>query len=140
MSNKFTYIIRSPKVGINNNIDLRLNGLPSQYKYFDCKVNGFFTKFLQNDVNQNGVICELKCNGASFYNGRDGNQNLNTMAITSTNNDYLVEPYQFRIGNFNNQLLNFQLVNENGDLFVNNNLVNQPWILILHMEGVEDEA
>jgi hypothetical protein len=140
MSNKFTYIIRSPTTGLNNNIYLRLNGLPSQYKYFDCKVHGFFTKFKFQDATQNGFLCELKCYGASFYNGRDGNQNLNTMAFTTTNNDYIHEPYAFRIGNFNNQLLNFQLVTESGALFVSSELADEPWVLVLHMEGVEDET
>jgi hypothetical protein len=139
-SNKFTYIIRSPTTGLNNNIYLRLNGLPSQYKYFDCKVHGFFTKFKFQDVNQNGFLCELKCYGASIVNGRDGNQNLNTVAFTTTNNDYVNEPYAFRIGNFNNQLLNFQMVNETGALFANSNYTDQPWVLVLNMEGVDDET
>jgi hypothetical protein len=138
-SKKFTYIIRSPLTGVNNNINLRLNGLPSQYKYFDCKVQGFYTKFKFQDGNQNGHVCELKCYGAQFQNGRDGTQPLSTMAITTTNNDYVNEPYTFRIENFNNTLLNFQLVNESGALFVNSTYANAPWILVLNMEGVEQD-
>ena len=33
MSNKFTYIIRSPSSGNTNSCDLNLRGLPSKYKY-----------------------------------------------------------------------------------------------------------
>jgi hypothetical protein len=32
------------------------------------------------------------------------------------------------------------LVNENGALFVNSELADEPWVLVLHMEGVEDET
>ena len=137
-SNKLTYIIRSPPTGLNKDIYLSLNGLTSRFNYFDCKVQGFYTNFVSDPLTQNGLICELKCNGASFVNGVDGNRNLNTMAITTMNNDYVNEPYQFRVANFNNTPLNFQLVNEKNELFVNTNNVNQIWILILNMEGVED--
>ena len=140
MSNKFTYIIRSPLEGNNNDIYMRLNGLPTQYRYFNVKVQGFYVPQLafQDLVNQNGQFVELKCYNLNIINGKDGSKNMNTVAITTTNNDYSSEPFQFQCENFNNQLLNFQLVNEFNDLYNIAGYAVVNWILILNMEGIED--
>lgn len=137
-TNKFTYIIRSPTAGINNNINLRLNGLPSKYKYFNVRVQGFYCPKLSfQNVNASGFFVELKCYGMNIINARDGTQSMQTVGITTTNNDYPIEPFQFQCENFNNQLLNFQVVNETGAAFLNN---GNPltWVLVLNMEGIEE--
>jgi len=141
-SNKFTYIIRSPTAGINNNINLRLNGLPSQYKYYNVTVQGFYApKLLFQGANQGGLFCELRCLGLNIINAKDGAQNMQTVGITTTNNDYVSCPFQFQCENFNNQLLNFQAVNESGALFTNGvgNAGPFTWILVLNMEGIEQD-
>ena len=137
--NKFNYIIRSPTTGVNNNINLRLTGLPSQYKYFDVTVQGFYCpKFKFQDATQNGLFAELKCFGLNIVNARDMSQNCQTVGITTTNNDYVSCPFTFQCENFNNQLLNFQLHNESGVAFTAT-AGAVTWVLVLQMEGISAE-
>lgn len=140
-SNKFTYIIRSPSTGTNNNIYLRLNGLPSQYKYFNVVVQGLYCPKLKfQDVNQNSLYAELRCIGLNIINARDSGQSMQTVGITTTNNDYSTEPFTFQCENFNNNQLNFQLVNETGALFTTTNDAGALcWVLVLNLEGIEPD-
>lgn len=137
MSNtsNFTYIIRSPVTGNTNNINLNLMGLPSQYQYFDCVIQGFYTCISDTTINAN--VVQLQCQGIDILNGKDSSKNLQTIALSPLNNDKIREPFRFRCANFNGKLLNFQLLNESGALVQyganSPTAYSTPWILVLNI-------
>ena len=145
MENTFTYVIRSMSKEVpgdnTNNCTMRLSGLPSQYKYFDCSVSALHVSTISG-VFTTGTI-EVRADVLDIVNGRDSKgTTLNTIAFASLNNTYPQGAYTFRCSNFNGRSIRFQLYDEQNVLLTSNYKTNgvldfnRPWILILKMVGV----
>lgn len=144
MSKTFTYIIRSPTTAnvTQNNINMTLTGLPSEVRYFDAELQGLYipkVTFQSNAANSNFI--ELKGYGMDII-GRDSNgvnnTSLNTVGITTLNNDYGFETYKFRVGNFNGANINFRLETGDGSTLWTNGAGTFNWILVLRLTPVEE--
>ena len=149
MENTFTYVIRSlnkdNSTDNTNNCAIRLSGLPSQYKYFDCTVSALHISTISGTFTT--ATFELRADVLDIVNGRDSKGgSLNTIAFASFNNTYPQGAYTFRCSNFNGRNIKFQLYDESNALLTSNYYngtalagvkdFNRPWILILNMVGV----
>ena len=140
MSKTITYIIRSPTAAgvTQNNINLQLTGLNSNYRYYDAELQGLYipkATFQSNNANSNFV--ELKAYGLEIL-GRDNNQANYTIGFTTLNNDYGFETYKFRCENFNGKNINFRLETGDGSTLWTNGAGTFNWILILRLTPVEE--
>ena len=148
MDNQFTYIIRSSSkqdsTDNSSNCTIRLSGLPSQYKYFDCTVSALHVSTISGVFTTSTF--ELKADTLDILNGKDSKGgSLSSVAFASYNNTYPQGPYTFRCGNFNGRTIRFTLCDELGGQLQSNfngagvNVYNKPWVLILNMVGVLDK-
>lgn len=139
MSKSFSYIIRSSnKTDANDktgNCWIRLDGLPTQYKSFECEVSNFM--FTTSGTYANNV-CELR----SSFNYLDGydtnNKSLKTVCTKFASGAYANNNFIFKISNFNSQIINFQLVTDDGSTFLRNGTTfDSPWWISLKMTPIE---
>ena len=145
MENTFTYIIRSSSKEVSadntNNCTMRLNGLPSQYKFYDCTVSALHVSTISGVFTT--ATFELRADVLDIVNGRDSKGGgLNTIAFASFNNTYPQGAYTFRCSNFNGRSIRFQLYDDLNNLLTSSyngagvNNFNRPWVLVLNMVGV----
>jgi hypothetical protein len=137
MSKSFTYIIRS-----NNKINkddstvkclIKLNGLPQQFKYFECEVVLF-------NVYEKSQMIELRADSIGFENGVDTNNGFKTCAFTCTSNTNSQGKFRYIVENFNTRNVMFELYDQSNNLESNTDgsPFTHPWVLVLNMTGVEN--
>jgi hypothetical protein len=135
----FTYIIRSNnrenKSENTNSCHIRLEGLPQQYKHFECEVVQFN---VQINRNFNNETIELRADAIGFQNGVDTNSTFKTCAIVNTRIASQAE-FKFITDNFNARYVKFELYSMSNSILKQDDgsAWNLPWILILNMKGIE---
>jgi hypothetical protein len=135
----FTYIIRSNdrvnKDEKSAECHLKLKGLSQQYKYYECEVVYFHISITNLDE-----MIELRADSAlGFMDGIDSNNGFRTCAFTSNNNSIIQSPFKFKVDNFNNRYIKFQLYDSSNNILIESDgtQINIPWILVLNMKGIE---
>jgi hypothetical protein len=149
MNKNFTYIIRSNDreelLQNSNDCNIKLYGLPQQYRYFKCEVNAFY--LATNDHDFTSSYAELRADNMDIMNGWDTNNKRNVSVGFSSLNPYTFAqsaPHTFTCGNFNGRTVRFQLVDDDNNLLTSNVNAggvanyNSPWVLVLNMTGIEE--
>ena len=129
----FMYIIRynDRESGLGAETYFRLNGLPTEYKAFDCELVGFYHNVSFGGVPVVNTLVEIRCD-MPFINGYDTNtKRLTTIA---TNSMTSTASFEFRVENFNGRTINFTIYDND---LVNINDVDD-WVLYLKMTGVPE--
>lgn len=137
----FTYIIRSnDRENQNENTNschLRLEGLPQNFKYFECQVVQFNCLLNRNFSNES---IELRADAFGFQNGVDTNSTFKTCAFVNFNSSFYQGDYKFTTDNFNARYIKFELYNSSNNILKKDDgsAWNFPWVLILNMKGIEN--
>jgi hypothetical protein len=137
----FTYIIRSNDREIlsetPSSCHIRLEGLPQQFKYFECEVVQFN---VGRDRNFATETIELRAESLGFQNGVDTNSTFKTCAVLNFVNAFHQGPFRFTTDNFNSRYVKFELYNSSNNILKKDDgsAWNFPWVLILNMKGIEN--
>jgi hypothetical protein len=137
----FTYIIRSNnslnKSENTNSCHLRLEGLPQQFKYFECEVVQFNVQINRNFGTE---TIELRADAIGFQNGIDTNSTFKTCAILNAQNSFSQGPFRFITDNFNGRYIKFELYSSSNSIVKQDDGSewNLPWVSVLNMKGIEN--
>ena len=129
----FMYIIREgdKESGTAQNSYFRLNGLPTQFKSFDCEVVGFYHNLSTAGVPVVNTLVEL-ITDMPFQNGYE--TNTKRLTCIATNSMTSTASFEFRVENFNGRTINFTIYDND---LVNINDVDD-WVLYLKMTGIKE--
>jgi hypothetical protein len=147
--NPFTYTISSIDniLGLSqaNNVKIKVDNFPTQYKYFKCKVINFIINYGSfNNAWRPGSYVMLLCDNLGINNISSGNRVSQIIAYTNlidgvmTNNNG-----SFIIKNPNGSTLSFSLVLQsflyaNTTTIMNQNAVDTNWTLTLEITPIDD--
>ena len=146
MEDFFTIIIRSNSKQVStdnsNSCSIRLK-CPSQYQYIQCYGASFYASFPEI---YNTYTVELRVSDIDIYDSFDSSLgNLKTLAFENIGvaNNADRANINFKCGNFNNKLVTFTLVNENGVLLTETvggvtADYNRPWVLVMKCKGLTE--
>ena len=128
----FMYIIRQSNKDSGTALDsyFRLNGLPTEYKAFDCEVVGFYHNVTTGGVPVVNTLVELRTD-MPFQNGYE--TNTKRLTCIATNSMTSTASFEFRVENFNGRTINFSIFDN--DLNVSN---VDDWVLYLKMTGIKE--
>jgi hypothetical protein len=147
--NSFTYTISSTDniLGLSqaNNVKIKVDNFPTQYKYFKCKVINFIINYGSfNNAWRPGSYVMLLCDNLGMQNISSNNRTAQVIAYTNlidgvmTNNNG-----SFIINNLNGSTLSFSLVLQsflyaNTATIMNQNGVDTNWTLTLEITPIDD--
>lgn len=147
--NSFTYTISSIDnlLGGNqaSNVQIYVSGLPTQYKYFKCRVLNFIVNYgsFTNAWRPVSYIMLLCDNVVGIQNITTGNRVSQVIATANLIDGTMKnENGNFVIKNLNDQKLLFTLVDEafnNIDALINQNTVVTAWTLTLELTPIEEK-
>jgi hypothetical protein len=141
----FTIIIRSNSktntTDNTNNCTIRMK-CPSHYKFIQVSGVSFYADF-PTTITFNGLFAELRSNNIDIYDSFDTSLGtLQTFAFENTTRLTIDRAnMNFKLGNFNNKTINFQLLNETGVTLkeigtLSTTEYNRPWVLVLKCKGL----
>ena len=147
---KFTYIISSlddvnGHTDRDDNCNIRINSLPTQYNSFKVKVCSFIinTGSLDNTFKASSYIHLVADNFVSQNQLISGNRIPNVLAFVNASGDGQITNVNntFILKNINGYVVNFRLLDDefNGvNTSINENGANTAWTLILEFEGLTE--
>jgi hypothetical protein len=146
--NSFTYTITSLDNTLGaasaDNVKIQVNGFPTNYKYFKCRVSSFIINqgSFDNTFKPLSYI-QLSCNNLGFQNITSGQKTTQIIASANLVDGTMTNSTgSFVIANPNTKTLEFQLLNQ---LFgattavINQNTATTIWTLTLELTPISDD-